>query len=204
MAPVLDCEQGKHNYVLAERNTGDDKYVCSVCAKVKHEGMLFMKKIVKAHISYSDGDFGRAITLDGRTLSWRNTISPGRPPVPDYDFSEKKIELSDKDTQLLVYELGNVKLDGCVSDPVLDYPPGASYSVFTCTYDDGSEFEYRTRIKTAPEFERLKVILNNHCVSPIIPVIPPTLFDDDDTVILNPPEEDEEVVKLDPNVTDIY
>lgn len=44
VAQVLDCSQGKHNYVLTERNTGDDKYVCSVCAKVKHEGMLFMKR----------------------------------------------------------------------------------------------------------------------------------------------------------------
>lgn len=175
VAPFLDCEQGKHNYVLAERNTGDDKYVCSVCAKVKHERMLFIRKIVKAHISYSDGDFGRIITLDGTTLSWRNAISPGRPPVLDYDFSEKKIELSEKDAQLLAYELGNVALDGCVSDSVLDYPPGASYSIFTCTYDDGSEFKYITRFKAAPEFERLKVILNNHCVSPVSPIIPPVV-----------------------------
>lgn len=203
VAPVLDCEQGKHNYVLAERNTGDDKYVCSVCAKVKHEGMLFMKKIVKAHISYCDGDFGRSITLDGRTLSWRNTISPGRPPVPDYDFSEKKVELSEKGAQLLAYELGNVALDGCVSDSEHECFPGANYSIFNCTYDDGTEFEYRTRFKAAPEFERLKVILNNHCVPPVLPVIPPILFDDDDTVILNPPEEDQDVIKLDPNVTDI-
>lgn len=203
VAQVLDCSQGKHNYVLTERNTGDDKYVCSVCAKVKHEGMLFMKKIVKAHISYSDGDFGRSITLDGTTLSWRNTISQSRPPVPDYDFSEKKKELSEKDAQLLIYELENVALDGCISDPDLDYPPGASYSIFACSYDDGTEFEYRTRFKTAPEFERLKEILNNHCVSPIIPVIPPITFDDDDTVILNPPEEDEAIIKLDPDVTDI-
>lgn len=203
VATVLDCEQGKHNYVLAERNTGDDKYVCSVCAKVKHEGMLFMKKIVKAHIAYSNGDFGRSITFDGSTLSWRNTISPGRPPVPDYDFSEKKIKLSKKDTQLLVYELENVNLDGCVSDSVLDYPPGASYSIFTCTYDDGSVFEYRTRFKTAPEFERLKVILNNRCNSQPISVIPSVPFNDDDTVILNPPEIDEDVIKLDPNVTEI-
>lgn len=203
IAPVLDCEHGRHNYVLAERNTGDDKYVCSVCAKVKHEGMLFMKKMVKAHISYSDGDFGRSITLDGTTLSWRNTISPGRPPVPDYDFSEKKIELSEKGAQLLAYELGNIALDGCISDSEHECFPGANYSIFTCTYDDGTEVEYRTRFKAAPEFERLKVILNNHCVPSVIPVIPPIPFDDDDTFILNPPEEDEDVVKLDPNVTDI-
>lgn len=203
VAPVLDCEQERHNYVLAERNTGDDKYVCSVCAKVKHEGMLFMKKIVKAHISYSDGDFGRSITLDGTTLSWRNTISPGRPPVPDYDFSEKKVELSEKGAQLLAYELGNVALDGCVSDSERECFPGANYSIFTCTYDDGTEFEYRTRFKAAPEFERLKVILNNHCVPPVIPVIPPIPFGYDDAAILNPLEEDEDVIKLDPNVTDI-
>lgn len=90
IAPVLDREQGKHNYILAERNTYDVKYLCSSCVNVKHEGMLFMKKIDKAHISYSDGNFGRSITLDGITLSWRNTISPGRPLVPDYDFSKKK------------------------------------------------------------------------------------------------------------------
>lgn len=203
VASVLNCSRGKHNYVLAERNTGDDKYVCSVCAKVKHEGMLFMKKIVKAHISYSEGGFGRSITLDGTTLSWRNTISPGRPPVPDYDYSEKKVELSEKGAQLLAYELGNVEIDGCVSDPVLDYPPGASYSIFTCTYDDGSEFEYKTRFKPAPEFDHLKVILDKRCISPIIPVVPPTPFNDDDTFILNPPKDDEYVIKLDPNVTDI-
>ena len=38
ISTVLDCEQGNHNYILAERSTGDDKYVCSVCCKVKHEG----------------------------------------------------------------------------------------------------------------------------------------------------------------------
>lgn len=161
-----------------------------------------MKKIVKAHISYSDGDFGRSITLDGTTLSWRYAISPGRPPVPDYDFSEKKIELSEKDAQLLAYELGNVALDECISDSEWECFPGANYSIFTCTYDDGTEFEYRTRFKAVPEFERLKVVLNNHCITPVIPVIPPIPFDDD-TVILNPPELDEDVIKLDPNVTDI-
>lgn len=38
ISTVLDCEQGRHNYILAEHSTGDDKYVCSVCCKVKHEG----------------------------------------------------------------------------------------------------------------------------------------------------------------------
>lgn len=40
ISTVLDCEQGHHNYILAARSTGDDKYVCSVCCKVKHEGTL--------------------------------------------------------------------------------------------------------------------------------------------------------------------
>lgn len=203
LSPVLDCEHGKHNYVLAERNTGYDKYVCTACCKVKHEGMIYMKKkVVKAHIGYSGGCFGKSITLDGSTLTWYNTLTPACPPDPDYDFTQKKIELSDTDVQLLVSELGNVELDECISDPVLDYPAGASYSVFTCTYEDGSEFEYRTRFKTVPAFERLKEILNKRCVSQNIPFIPPNPFDDD-TLILIPEETEDNVIKLDPDVTDI-
>lgn len=63
-------------------------------------------------------------------------------------------------------------------------------------------FEYRTRFKATPEFERLKVILNNHCITPVVPVIPPIPFDDN-TLILNLAELDEDVIKLEPNVTDI-
>lgn len=114
ISTVLDCEQGHHNYILAERSTGDDKYVCSVCCKVKHEEMKYMKKIVKAHISFSDGYCGRSITLDGNTLSWKNTHYPGPLPTPDYDCSEKKIELSDVDVQLLSNELSNVDISECI------------------------------------------------------------------------------------------
>lgn len=160
------------------------------------------KKIVKAHIGYTDGYFGKSITLDGSELTWCNTLAPGRPPVPDYDLSQKKIELSDSGVQFLVSELESVELEDCISDPIIDYPPGASYSVFTCTYDDGSEFEYKTRFKTAPAFKQLKAILNKLCVSQNIPVIP-TPVDDDDTVILTPPGIDEDNIKLNPNVTDI-
>lgn len=202
ISTVLDCEQGHHNYILAERSTGDDKYVCSVCCKVKHEGMKYMKKIVKAHISFSDGYCGRSITLDGNTLSWKNTHYPGPLSTPDYDCSEKKIELSDVDVQLLSNELSNVDISECISDSVIDHPAGASYSIFTCTYEDGSEIEYKTRFKPAPAFELLKRILNRRCGLPVIPIIPPLPLDDD-TVILDVPKTDEDVIKIDPNVTDI-
>lgn len=172
------------------------------CCKVKHEEMKYMKKIVKAHISFSDGYCGRSITLDGNTLSWKNTHYPGPLPTPDYDCSEKKIELSDVDVQLLSNELSNVDISECISDSVIDHPAGASYSIFTCTYEDGSEIEYKTRFKPAPAFELLKRILNRRFGLPDIPIIPPLPLDDD-AVILDVPKTDEDVIKIDPNITDI-
>lgn len=202
ISTILDCEQGHHNYILAERSTGDDKYVCSMCCKVKHEGLKYMKKIVRAYISFSDGYCGKSITLNGNTLSWKNSHYPGSLLTPDYDCSEKKIELSDVDVQLLSNELSNVDISECISDSVIDHPAGASYSIFTCTYEDGSEIEYKTRFKPAPAFELLKRILNRRCGLPVIPIIPPLPLDDD-TVILDVPKADEDVIKIDPNVTDI-
>lgn len=161
------------------------------------------KKIVKAHIGFSNGEFGRTITLDGSSLSWRNTISPAHPPVCDYDCSLKKVELSSVEVRLLANEILDVNLEGCVSDLNLDYPPGAIYSVFICTYDDGTEFEYITRFKPVPAFNTLKDIFDKACDLYRYRAMSPILDEKGTTTILNSPRIDGGVIQLPPNVTEV-
>lgn len=197
---ILDCRHGEHQFVPVEQNTGDTKYVCSICCKVKHEGVLFHKKITKAYISYFNGDTGQVITLDGSMLTWRNTLAP-RVFVCDYDCSEKKVELTDLDVMLLQNELNNVDLEKCVSDLIRDHSPKTRYNVLRYTYDDGTQFEYKTAYQPVPAFDAIKDILNKRCgtVGKLIP--PPR--NENDTVILKPPKANQDVNKLDLDITDI-
>lgn len=194
ISTILDCENGEHNYILAERYTGGSKYVCSVCCNVKHEAFCMQKKIVKAHISYS----GRSIALDGDILTWRDTMDPNSPPIPDYDYSEKKKNLSANDIRLLVSELEKVCLDGCVSDSETEIFPGARYSIYNCRYDDGSSFVYSTRSEPAPAFKQLKEILNKRCY------LGNNGFAIPNSIKLAVPQtEERDYIQLDPDVTDV-